>query len=166
MPNYINAKIYKICGGEEVYVGSTCRTLLQRFTSHKSEYNGKYKKCNSSILFEKYGIENCTIELIQDFPCDSRKDLHEREGYYMRTMTCVNRFIAGRKQKEYNYIHREKRKEYMKEYKQTDKQKEYMKEYNEKNRVKINQRQTEYYQRKKLANGTAAATAQIVEPIE
>jgi hypothetical protein len=155
MTNYTNAKIYKICGGDEVYIGSTCRELLRRFGTHKSKYNSNYRKCNSSILFEKYGIENCTIELIQDFPCESKKDLHEREGYYIRTMKCVNRFIAGRSAREYDIerYNEPKRKEYLKEYSKINKEKK--SEYDKQRRHEM-----------KLANGTAAAAAQIIEPIE
>jgi hypothetical protein len=164
MTNYTNGKIYKICGGDEVYIGSTCDTLSRRFSGHKSNYKYKKSRYTSYYLFETYGIENCTIELIQDFPCDSKKDLFEREGYYIRTIKCVNKFIVGRNQKEVKH-------EYMKEYTKTHKEHKnaYMKEYREKNREEHKEKNKEYmkqwHQRKKLADRTAAATTQIIEPI-
>ena len=45
MPDYKNGKIYVIKSYEtnDVYVGSTCRPLKQRFSRHKSEYKRKVK---------------------------------------------------------------------------------------------------------------------------
>ena len=61
-------KVYKIVSSktDEIYIGSTFRTLQQRFQLHKN-MNG----CSSNILFEKCGVDSCTIQLIKVYQvCD------------------------------------------------------------------------------------------------
>ena len=53
MPNYKEAKIYKIINDEMpglVYYGSTCNNFSKRMCQHKTPHN----KCRSQVLFE-YG---------------------------------------------------------------------------------------------------------------
>jgi adenylate kinase family enzyme len=79
----------------------------------------KHSKCKSKILFEKYGVENCMIELVEEYPCENVEQLNRREGEIMRANKCVNRRIEGRtkdKIKEYQKEYREKNKEYQKDY--------------------------------------------------
>ena len=33
-------------------------------------------------LFAEFGYENCKIELIELYPCNSKAELHAREGFY------------------------------------------------------------------------------------
>ena len=79
--NYKNGKIYKIepIDGEDgdVYIGSTTKEYLsQRMTAHRSSYNhwkkGKRGKTYSFVLFEKYGVDNCKIILLENCPCESK----------------------------------------------------------------------------------------------
>ena len=110
MVNYQNSKLYKIepivdhVEGD-IYIGSTTKIYLsQRMDTHRSAYNfwkkGKGSHIRSYDLFDKYGIENCQILLIESFPCQTRDELSSREGYYMRTIKCVNKNIAGRSYEE------------------------------------------------------------------
>lgn len=106
--NYNNGKIYKIVPnqGDEVYIGSTTRDrLCQRMEGHRSAYfrfkNGKGGKITSCDLFDKYGIENCEIELIELVNCNSKDELHVRERFWIKSSNCVNKNIAGRSKKEY-----------------------------------------------------------------
>jgi len=114
MPDYQNGKIYKIealnSEDGDIYIGSTTKnTLAERMTRHRSHYKGwkKGEKNNLSCfkIFDKYGIENCFIYLIESFPCNSKDELNAREGHYIKTLTCVNRCIAGQTRKEYRKIH-------------------------------------------------------------
>jgi hypothetical protein len=91
MVNYELGKIYTIRSSETVgvYVGSTCQPLAVRFGGHKSAY-----KTNNGIssrhIFD-YGIENAYIELLENYPCNSKEELHKREGEHIRMMeNCVN----------------------------------------------------------------------------
>ena len=115
MVNYNDGKIYKIepiCEHDEgdIYIGSTTRDYLSsRMAIHRQVYN-KYKKgkshfITSFILFDKYGIENCKIYLLELVNANSRDELEAREGHYIRTLKCVNKLIAGRTKKEYGQIY-------------------------------------------------------------
>ena len=102
---YMNGKIYKIINNEgKCYIGSTIMPLSQRLANHKASYNKYLKNNNSSILtsFEVISLGDYKIELICEFPCLCKKDLHKREGFYIKTMPCVNKIIAGRSKQEYN----------------------------------------------------------------
>ena len=52
-------------------------------------------------IFEKYGVENCKIVLIEMYPCDTKDELHKREAHYITTTVCVNKQIPGRTLAEY-----------------------------------------------------------------
>jgi hypothetical protein len=115
MPNYNLGKVYKIepIGGGDIYIGSTTKPRLsQRMTGHRSSYklwkNGKSNKVTSFDVFDKYGIENCQIVLLESVNAKTRDELTARERHYIKTSECVNKQIAGRTQTEY----REDNKEY------------------------------------------------------
>ena len=91
MVNYELGKIYTIRSSETVgvYVGSTCDNLAKRFGGHKSVYNSN-KDVSSRHIFD-YGFENAYIELLENYPCNSREELLKREGEHIRMMeNCVN----------------------------------------------------------------------------
>lgn len=145
---YSRAKIYKIYShqdSEMIYIGATTKKYLcQRMESHKANYkawkNGLKNKLTSFDIFDKYGIENCVIELLENFPCESKDELNAREGYYIKKIECVNRIIPGRTQKEYYKDNFETIKLNQKKYKENnnEKIKKYKNEWNEKNKEKNN----------------------------
>ena len=51
-------------------------------------------------MFDEFGVENCKIELVEQFPCSNKDELNKREGYHIRREKCVNKFVAGRTQHE------------------------------------------------------------------
>jgi hypothetical protein len=93
MPNYQDGKIYMVWAGNDRYYGSTTNTLSRRLSAHKSVYKNEkvLKKNTCCVLFEKYGVDNCKIELVELFPCNSKMELEMREGFYVRENDCVNR---------------------------------------------------------------------------
>ena len=113
MNKYKNGKIYciKSPNCDLVYIGSTIKKLKDRFSGHKYEYKMGYNKKSGEIL--QYG--DCYIELIKEFPCNSKKELHREEGRLQLEMDCVNHYIAGRSNKKYL-------KEYNKQYHQKNKE--------------------------------------------
>ena len=151
--DYENGKIYKIEShlGDKIYVGSTSKKYLsQRMTAHKYSYrawkigHGGHNKAYD--LFDEYGLDNCSIVLIEACPCKSRDELHAREGHYIKNMECVNKMIAGRSRKEYKEDNLEKIKERDKKYSEEHKEekKEYDKKYREDNKDKIKEYQHKY----------------------
>jgi hypothetical protein len=105
--DYKNSKIYKIIdiAYTKMYIGSTTQTLTKRFSTHKSLYkmwkNGKGSFLSSYELFNEFGLDNCKIELIENYSCNSREELHRKEGEYIKQNKCVNKIISGRTDKEY-----------------------------------------------------------------
>ena len=137
---YSKGKIYKITdnGYNECYIGSTVQALYDRMSGHRRDYRN-YKETGklfftACLLFDKYGIDNCKIELIERFECESKEDLLAREGHHIRNTMCVNKYIPRRTQKEY---------------KQLDKYKNQQKEYKQKNYDAFIQRGKAYYQKHK-----------------
>lgn len=124
--NYKQTKIYKIWSilGDDIYIGATCKNrLCERMSSHREDYK-KYKKTNthlitSYILFDKYGIENCFIELLESKECNNKEELNQLEGHYIRTLECVNKIRYNRTEAELI----KKGKEYDKKYYQLNKEK-------------------------------------------
>jgi hypothetical protein len=116
MTNYQNGKIYKIeaLNGEEgdVYIGSTCKQYLsQRMQKHRSGYkswkDGNLKYVTSFSIFDKYGVDNCVIILMENCPCNTIDELHSREAFHIKSMKCVNIIIPLRTQKEYQEDNKE-----------------------------------------------------------
>ena len=96
---YEAGKIYKIYCDEndEVYYGSTKQELYMRLRQHKS-----LKYVSRNIMKHTYHIE-----LVEDYPCNNRKELELRERYYIENNKCVNTYIPMRTAKEYAESHRE-----------------------------------------------------------
>ena len=142
--DYKNGKIYAIRSYQTdmIYIGSTCSPLNKRFYEHKRKYksylNGNYRYVTS---FEIVKYNDCYIELIELYPCNSKIELHKREGELIREMNCVNKFIPGRTQKQYKIDNQDKIKQYLKQYRidNRDKRKQYEKQYKIDNRDKIKQ---------------------------
>lgn len=96
MNKFNNGKIYKIRSPQTdmVYIGSTTQILCRRMSNHQSKYKGNTNKCSSVKILE---FGDAYIELIEDYPCDSKDKLNAREGHHMRTtLNCINKNIAGR----------------------------------------------------------------------
>jgi hypothetical protein len=110
MNKYENGKIYKIVNDDipdKVYYGSTIKKLYKRFSGHKYESKIKNKTITSKELFEK---GEPRIELVEEYPCSSRKELEVRERYYIENNKCVNKTIPTRTDEEYFKSHREEAK--------------------------------------------------------
>lgn len=152
--SYKKACIYKIWSLEtdKIYIGSTC-DMIKRWSSHKATYKSwkkqkKVKFCSSFNLFDMAGLDNCKIEWIKDFPCNSKKELNKEEGRIqcLYKDLLVNVREAGRTPEQYQQDHKEKIKEKSKQYYQDHKEekKEYGKEYWKKNKEDIKSR-TKYF---------------------
>ena len=111
MVNYKNGKIYKIepvieSDDGDIYIGSTTKEYLsQRMELHRRDYNnwkrGDTNFMTSFKLFDKYGLDNCQIVLIETCSCDTKDELHRREAHHIRTLQNVNICIPLRTRQEY-----------------------------------------------------------------
>jgi len=158
MVNYNEGKIYKIEStlGNMVYYGSTTKKrLCDRMTKHRGDYKlwlkGKTHLVMSYKLFDEYGLENCKIILVENYPCESKDELAARERHYITNFDCVNKYVPNRTKKEWYTDNKDKILEQRKEYYTDNKNKilEQMKEYYENNRNKRLEQMKEYYENNK-----------------
>ena len=109
MPSYKNGKIYKLRSNQidKIYIGSTKQSLNHRFSAHKYDYATKRYNCSS---FEILKFEDCKIELIEKYSCNSKYELREQEQFHIEQNKniCVNIFNA--------FLTEEQRKENKNEY--------------------------------------------------
>ena len=81
--DYSKGKIYKIIdeSNGDLYIGSTCQELKHRFKNHELFRKTKCYCKNKS---------NCKISLIEEYPCNNKRELEEREQYWMDKIDCIN----------------------------------------------------------------------------
>ena len=128
MTNYEDGKIYIIKSNktDDVYVGSTCKKLYIRMFSHISQYKRslldvKFRNCRSYKIL-KYS--DAYIELIEDFPCKTKRELLDREGEITRqTPNHVNVIIQGRTNDQWRKDNTEHIKQYTKQYQEKNAEK-------------------------------------------
>jgi len=141
MPDYSKGKIYKIYSYEtdDVYYGSTVEPLSHRIASHRYKYK-KHKegKIDYYSSYEILKYESAKIELVENYPCNSKEELLQREGYYIRNNKCVNKYIPDRTQKEYCETNKDKRRAYCQNWYTENIDK--VKKYREENKDKINEK--------------------------
>lgn len=83
------------------YVGATTKSLEERFLRHKLQKihyeRSKYNRVTSYDVLEH---PDARIELLEQ--CDTKKQLRERERFYIESRDCVNHNIPGRSRSEWN----------------------------------------------------------------
>ena len=97
------AKIYKITNdyNDDVYIGSTCDTLGRRFSKHKSD-SKQEKHIHKPLyrLINDIGFDRFRIQLIDNYLCEDKYMLKQKEGEYIRQLGTLNKNIAGRTLRE------------------------------------------------------------------
>jgi len=155
MPNYSKTVIYKIfCKDSNVtniYIGSTTN-FNKRKSKHKNDYyneNSRIYNCKVyQYIRENGGFSNFEMVIIEEYPCNNKKEVLERERYFIKELKAsLNTEIPGRTVKEYYQDNKEKIKENRKDYYQDNKEKikENRKDYYEINKEKIKEKDKEYY---------------------
>jgi predicted GIY-YIG superfamily endonuclease len=91
-PRYKKCKIYKIVSDKGVYIGHTTMLLRERRDGH----NGSTNVCATKFLEKGF-----VLELIENYPCDNKKEACLREQHYMDLEpNLLNTFRASRPDKE------------------------------------------------------------------
>ncbi len=126
MSDYSKGKIYKIeCNiTNDVYYGSTRQSLSERLALHKSS-----RTCTAINIIDR---GNYTCKIIEEYPCDSKKELEAQERWWIENNVCINKQVPGRT--------REENKEYLLQQK---------KKYREANRDAIITQRKIYYEQNK-----------------
>jgi hypothetical protein len=169
MSDYSQAKIYKLqCDDGHYYYGGTAQPLDKRFEGHtyKSKAEEDRKVYNH---INKIGWDRVRIELVEDYPCENKRQLLLKEDEYIRIHIndplCLNSIVAvgeedyhhhyyqinGEKMRasmKQNYIeNREQRLASMKVYEEAniERLRQYRKDYAEKNKERIREQQKAYH---------------------
>jgi len=146
---YKNAKIYKIVDNTNgnVYIGSTCKKLCQRLVQHRANYK-RYQIQNGRFTssFEILKNNDYDIVLLENYPCNNKEELRQKEREYIEKFKCVNKNIPNRTQKEYKMDNKNKILEKHKNYYQENKDKLLAdnKKYHKDNKEKIRERKKDY----------------------
>lgn len=187
MPDYSKSVIYIIKPNvdnydeNDVYYGSTT-DFKTRCSAHKTKYNNYYNNIDVEylsyyIIYNKYGINNCKTEIIENYSCNTKEELLLRERYYIENYQCINfkKPISYKidkheydklyqkqyridnhdkillNQKQYRHNNNELIKENNKKYRKNHKNElnEYNKNYHEKNKDLLIQKQRDYYNKNK-----------------
>ncbi len=121
-------RIYKIhCykdDNSDVYIGSTTKHLTSRWCQHKFNYLKGNHYVSSARIFDKYGIENSYISILQEVECSDKSELRKFEQSWIdNTLNCVNKHRAHcgdkshyDKYKKTIYAWRDKNKEQYRDY--------------------------------------------------
>ena len=91
LKDHTNGKIYQILNriNDKVYVGSTCQTLCKRMVDHR-----KHSVAHEGLIYEemrRLDKDNFYIELIENYPCESKAQLVSREQFYIRERGTLNK---------------------------------------------------------------------------
>ena len=155
---YKNGKIYKIeCSDGHYYIGSTTQKLNHRLNHHK--ITSKTQNTTAYIHIKNIGWDNVTIKLIENYPCDLKQQLNEKEDYYIMQYKndpfCLNEnraYVSSEERKEnkiqYTANHRQESIERTKKYRAEHHEEILTKEaeYREANRALLNEKQKQYVQ--------------------
>jgi predicted GIY-YIG superfamily endonuclease len=158
---YKNGKVYRIqCIDGHFYIGSTTQKLNRRLNHHIQL--SKKDSTNFYNHMKELGWENAHIELIEDYPCETSKELHQREDHYIKTNIdnplCLNQkraFLSedGRvyEKNQYTEQHRQEANERTKEYRAAHHEEILEKEaaYREAHREELARKQREYIRENK-----------------
>tara|TARA_R110001599_G_scaffold351366_1_gene583062 strand:+ start:1198 stop:1839 length:642 start_codon:yes stop_codon:yes gene_type:complete len=177
---YKSGKIYKIYNNQndKFYIGSTIQTLKDRMDGHRKHKRDTF--CMSKYLC--VNLKDCIIELIENYPCNTEKELLWRERFYFdkyklednlnflnKMRPIVTKEETKQRQKEYlsNPEVKKRKSEYGKQYRKehpdkrkrdTPKDKEYKKIYDIKNKDKINSMKNARRQKEKQTNCDCGGT--------
>ena len=103
--------VYRIwsASSPDCYVGATIQELCSRKSGHRADMKrwsaDKTKPYCSS--YEVLRFPDAKIEWIETVEFKTRAELAAREGHWIRTLDCVNKYVAGRTDAAYYVDHRE-----------------------------------------------------------
>lgn len=106
MPDFSKGKIYEIvCNitGER-YVGSTTTSLAQRKAGHKDKHN----TTASRPIIDR---GDYSVNLLENYPCNSSIELRQKEREWYEQLECVNQQLPYRSKEECLMYARDKQRE-------------------------------------------------------
>ena len=84
--DYKNGTIYKTLNHvtDEVYVGSTVRSLSKRMYEHKEVFHSNWTSYAIYSHMRESGCESFYIEFVEPYPCSTKEELRAKEGEWIR----------------------------------------------------------------------------------
>lgn len=154
--DFAEGKIYRLVVGDSYYYGSTITSLDRRLYNHKQMIIRR-PNLRLYVKIQEVGWDNVSIELVENYPCESYKELIKKETTYinLEDPLCLNMRPAycsveeGKKRDAKSMkIWRENNKEYL-----AGKNKEYKASHppNEEEKEKIRNYQREYMKKRRDA---------------
>lgn len=150
---YQNGKIYKlthVSDGQVIYVGSTKNVLEKRMSMHK--YSSTTEKASPVHIWiqNNGGWENVKAELVELYPCNSKKELEERERYWIEQLKPItNLILPTRSSYEWRQLPSSKEKEKIYREENRESINAQRKEYRETHKEEVSQTKKDWYQRNK-----------------
>ena len=98
MNKYRNGKIYKLIDltNDNIYIGSTIQTLDKRLSTHKTD-SSRYNTASKEIILNG----EYKIQLICNYPCNSKRALEKEEQRYIDMYDCVNKYKSYITEKQF-----------------------------------------------------------------
>jgi hypothetical protein len=168
--DYSQGKIYSIWIDHKQYVGSTADPLKTRMGNHYRhapdlKRNGKMYQ----LIRERGGWHDVEVEVIENYPCDNKEALEDREKKWIIELKPELNIKVPRRTKEeykqtehfkvkkkgydqkYNTNNKDKLKEYNKKWREANKEnvQEKSKKYREDNKEKIKEKKHAYHENQK-----------------
>jgi hypothetical protein len=147
---------------EICYIGSTFKTLKERWIKHYQNYKNPHFSISVFEYFHKYGIQNFKIQELKYFEVVDRKHMQAYEQLYINKFKnllleyiCINERnpfpILEKKQRQKEYYQKYKKDILTQQKAYYQKNAQYIqkrnKEYNQKNSEAIQKQRKEYYQK-------------------
>ena len=148
---------------QKYYIGSTLQNIKKRMSDHRGAYNRYLKYPDKQPLYSSFEImkyDDCYIEKIEEYKCETHRHLKIREGIIQKEHIndIVNTTISGRTIAQYKIDNKDILRQYRKSYNQKnyEKRKLYNKETKSKrdkfyidNKEQIKNISKEYYHKNK-----------------
>jgi len=145
MPKYENSVIYKLKHNEDyddtnIYVGSTTNFKNRKYKHKNKCYDEKSKEYNYSVykyIRDNKGWENWVMTPIEEYPCNSKKELEIRERHHIDLLRpTLNKFLPTRTKKEHYADNKEQILDKNKKYRENNREQvlETLKNYREANK--------------------------------
>ena len=93
--------------------------IEERFIKHKCDANQRPHLSKFYTFMNEQGIDNFEIDVVEEYPCESKQQLEKREGEIIRQMGTLNQKITGKTRKEY----KEEFRDYLREFARENKKK-------------------------------------------